>query len=119
MKIILDGILENISTRSDGTTKITVGANEMDASKAGELFQLRNKYVKFLISDSEITELEANVVDSTKLTGTRKKSQSSRLRGCLYRLWEQSGYAVEFENYYQTQMEQLIESVKAKLNEAA
>ena len=79
MKIILAGSMDSIATRVDGTVKIALSTQELDAGNAAQLFQLRGKYIKFLLSDSEITELEANVIDAEKLTGTKKKSQSWKL----------------------------------------
>ncbi len=115
MKIILAGVIENISTRADGSIKFTIGSQEMESSTAGRLLDMRGKYIKVLLSDSEITELEANVVDAEKVVGTRKKTQSARLRAVLYIAWEQSGLQISFEDYYRTETERVIETVKSKL----
>jgi hypothetical protein len=119
MKIILAGAIENISTRQDGSVKVTFSTQEMDSSNAGQLFQLRGKYVKCLLSDTGITDIEANVVDSEKMAGTKKKSQSARLRAVLYVGWEQSGLSIPFEDYYRTESERIIEHYKSKLNKEA
>ena len=115
MSIVLTGVIENISTRVDGSIKFTVGSQEMESSTAGRLLDMRGKYIKVLLSDSGITELEANVVDAEKVTGTRKKSQSARLRAVLYVAWEQSGLQISFEDYYRTETERMIEIIKSKL----
>lgn len=115
MKIVLAGTLENISTRVDGSVRITFGTQEMDSSKAGDLFQMRGKYTKCLLSDTNITDMEANVVDAERVVGTKKKSQSARLRAVLFVAWEQSGLQIPFEDYYRTETERMIEIIKAKL----
>jgi len=116
MKIILDGNLEGLNTRNDNSVVIKFSTQELDSSKAGELFQLRNKYCKLLISDSNISTLEAELVDNTKLTGEKKKTPSSRLRGVLFRCHEQSGLQIPFDDFYNAEMEKIIIHFKSKLN---
>jgi hypothetical protein len=118
-KIILGSVIENISTRQDGSFKIVIGTQEIDKSQVSDLFEMRNKFCKVLFSSSNITDLEAVTVDSESLVGTKKKSPSQRLRAVLYRLWEASGYQVDFDGFYQAEMERIIEGVKEKLNQAA
>lgn len=115
-KIILDGILETISTRVDGSVSVKFGTNELDASIASNLFQLRGKYCKALFSDSNITALEEEMVDKTQIAKTGKnKTKSQRLRAVLYRCWEQSGLSIEFDAYYDSEMERIIETRKSTL----
>ena len=117
MKLVIAGTLENISTRVDGTVKITFGSQEIDNDSAGKLFSLRGKYCKFLLSDSEITEAEENLIDSEKIdASSNKKSPSQRLRSVLFLLWEQSGRTIEFKDYYKAEIERMIEGVKEKLD---
>ena len=118
MKIILESTLETISTRVDGTLKLTLSTQEIDSSKAGELFQLRGKFCKFLLSDSNITKLEEELVDSTALVGGKKqKTASQRLRAVLFRLNESNGGNEEtFEQFYKSELERIIEHYKAKLD---
>lgn len=116
MKIVLDGTVETLKTRQDGTVTIAFSTQELDSSKGGELFQLRGKYCKALFSDSNITELEKELVDKTVIAKTGKnKTKSQRLRAVLYRSWEQSGLSIDFEQYYDTEMERIIETRKATL----
>jgi hypothetical protein len=114
-KIVLDGVLESISTRMDGTVSVKFGTNEMDSSNAASLFSLRGKYCKALFSDNNITALEEEVVDKTQIAKTGKnKTKSQRLRAVLYRCWEQSPHHdnVSFEDFYNTEMEIIIERYK-------
>lgn len=115
-KIVYTAILENISTRSDGTIKLTLGCNEMGSSDAGILFQLRNKYLKCLMSDNNISPVDENILVETQLQdGKKVKSKSQRLRAVLFRVWEQSGIPIEFDDFYNTEMEKIIEHFKTKL----
>lgn len=113
-KIILETILESIATRVDGTMKITLSTQEIDPATAVNLFQLRGKFCKSLISDSNITKLEEELVDSTPLvSGKKNKSESQRLRAVLFLLSQQMQQ--DFEPFYKQKMEDLILHFKSKL----
>lgn len=116
MKIILEGVIEGLSTRNDGSVKVSFVTQELDPSTGGNLFQLRNKFCKALFSDSNITPIEEELVDNTELRGGKKaKSPSQRLRAVMYRIHEQQGIPVEFEKWYASEMETLIEQYKNAL----
>lgn len=118
MKIILESTVDGISSRVDGTVTIKISTQELDSSKAGELFSLRGKFIKCLLSDSNITKLEEELVDSTQLVGSKKnKSQASRLRAVLFRINEQNGGDdTSFEVFYKNETEKLIDHYKKKLD---
>ena len=44
-----------------------------------------------------------------------QKTASMRLRGVIYRIWEQSNREQDSETYYQVKMESLINSLKEKI----
>ncbi len=117
-KIILSAIVENISTRSDGTFKIVIGTNEIDKQSVSELFELRNTFCKLLLTSNNITPLDDKLIDELKIKdGKKVKTKSQRLRAVLYREWEQQGLQIEFDTYYDTIMEGYIEKHKANLDQ--
>lgn len=116
MKLILETTVEGISTRVDGSLKLTLSTQEVDSSTAGNMFQLRGKFVKCLLSDSNVTEIESELVDKTPLASVKKnKSESQRLRAVLFRLHEQLNDGSDFEVYYKSTMNNLIDHFKQKL----
>ena len=118
MKILLESIVESISTRSDGSVKITLGTQELDSSAAGNLFQLRNGFVKVLLSDTNISAIEESLVDEQKIQGGKKaKSPQQRLRSVMFRVHEQQGISQEFDEWYKSEIENLINRYKDFLNE--
>lgn len=118
MKLIISGTLENISTRNDGTIKFTIGTQELDSSQAGNLFQLRNKYIKALLSDSNITDLEVKLVDAEQVSDNKKvKSPSQRLRAVMFRVHEQNRINQDFETWYKSEIERMIDGYKEVLNQ--
>lgn len=116
MKIVLDGTVETLKTRQDGSVTISFSTQELDSSKGGELFQLRGKYCKALFSNNNITTLEEELVDKTKISSTGKnKTKSQRLRNVLFIEWQQSGLSITADEYYDIEMEKIIEYRKSKL----
>ena len=113
MKLILSGSIENISTRADGTLKFTIGTQEIDPSQAGTLFQMRNKYVKVLVSDTNISEMEERIVDEQHIKDAKKvKSKAQRLRGAMFKAHESQGISISFDDFYNSEMESLIDKYK-------
>lgn len=117
MKIVVLGILENISTRQDNSIKLVIGSQEMDDEMAGKLFSLRNKYLKMLLSDNNITPIEEALIDEQRLPdGKKAKSESQLLRNVLFRLHEyEGGNKDTFDVYYKDIMRKIIEHYKDKM----
>jgi len=71
-----------------------------------------------LISDSNITTLEAESVDSTTLVGgAKQKTASQRLRAVLFILSTLNNNDNNFDYFYKQEMEKFISSVKYKIDE--
>lgn len=118
MKIVLDGCIECMNTRQDNSWVVKFATQELDGSKVSSLSELKKNggYCKVLISNSNITALEEELVDNTKIAAVGKtKTHSQRLRAVLYRCWEQSGLQMEFDQYYNTEMERIIDVRKSTL----
>ena len=117
MKLIISATVEGISTRQDGTVCVKIGSQEMDSSNAAQLFEFRNKFVKVLISDTNITAPEEALINESVIQDGRKiKSKAQRLRACLYLNWELTDQQMDFEMYYSAYMENLISLLKSKLD---
>jgi len=115
MKIIIEAQIDGIASKVDGTVSIKIGTQELDKNSAGDLFGLRGKHCKVLISDSNITKLEEEIVDSQPLvSGTKHKTDSQRLRAVLFRYAEQQ--QTDFELFYKTEMNKVIEHYRSKLD---
>lgn len=105
-------ILSSISYTKDGGVRLGFVTNELPSSEKliiAEFFQkfgfLLFKSNEFNISDVPTEEAE----DTTK-------TPSKRLRAVLFLLWKQTGEKGDFESYYRTQIEKVIENIKGKLD---
>lgn len=56
-----------------------------------------------------------NVPEQKASSGVKAKSPSQRLRNTIFVLWKQKGERGDFESFYDSIMEQLIENIKDKL----
>lgn len=114
--ILLASIIENISTRSDGTIKVVLGTQEMSQGKAGELFALNRKLAAVYISPKDtINQKELDQVDSVEVD-MPGKTQSQRIRAVLYKLFEQDNEGhKDFKAYYQSKTEVIITHLKSKI----
>ena len=118
MKIIIEGCIESLNTMVDNTWKIKFSTQELDGSNVAQLSDLKKQggYCKVLISNTNITELEAETVDSVNIIGGKKnKTESQRLRAVLFRMHEQNNSELSFEDWYKTEMEKIISHYKSKL----
>lgn len=117
MKIILDGAIEGLKTRQDGSVVLSFSTQELDPDAAGRLFQFRNKYVKCLLSDNGIQKLEEELVDAAQaVDGRKSKSPSQRLRSVLFLVHTNNGGVKEdFDKFYGPEMERIIEHYKSKI----
>ena len=99
-----NAIIDKVSTLKDGSVRVSLITRALSPTQMAELFFWVNKEILAIEID------ESNKDD---------KSPSQRLRGVIYRLWEQSSdrkaYNDEFELYYRSKLERIIESLKDKL----
>ena len=101
----------------DGSVKLVIGTQELDSTEASRLFELRNRFIKYLLTDSNITPLDEQLIDDVKLKdGKKVKTPSQRLRAVIYRVAEQAGQKEHFEEYYLQEMENLINNYKSRLD---
>ena len=120
MNLIIPAGLEAIATRAVGTLKLTFSTPELDANKCAELFAYRRKEVLLLLSTGSISDKQKDVIEQTtkELKDIRGKSHSQRLREALYLLHKQEDSMLSFKEYYKQKMENLINIVLEKLNDA-
>lgn len=117
MKLITEGTVEGIATRQDTTITIKFATQELNDSDTSKLFYFRNKYVKLLLSDTKITEIEAGLVDETAITsGKKANSPSKRLRAVMFRMHQDQRITAPFEEWYNNEIERLIIHYKDSLN---
>jgi hypothetical protein len=116
--ILISGIIEGLSTRKDKTCKLVIGTNELNPAQMSELFNLNQQFCYLCLKKEPFQKEETDLLDSLKTDLDNLKTPSQRLRGILYRNFEQDnkGY-LEFNSYYIAEMERIFEHYKNKLND--
>lgn len=116
--IILQAIVERVATRKDKTLAITLGSNELSPSEAAELLSSSQQFVYCAIKKDEFKAIEVNAIEGADLDFPEKKSQCQRLRGVLFKLFEQQpeGFA-DFDSYYKFHTEKIISHYKNKIEQ--
>lgn len=115
MKVQIPAVITKVETLADRTVKLTVLASrEMSAEDTSKLFSLvHNEGWAVFSPTNDITE--ADIPDEKPDNMLGQKTQAQRLRGVIYRIWEQKGKPGDNETFYRTYMERLIEREKSNL----
>lgn len=112
--ITCDVILTSARTRSDGSLGISFATPELPAESKTAFFELLNQNIKMLLQP-----LAGDAVELHDVKGSfDEKTPSQRLRAVLFCLWKQENEAIDFEVYYRTKVNGIIEHLKLKLNPA-
>jgi len=114
--IIIPVIIEGVSTRKDNTISVKLACNELSPSDIGVVMSMHNKYAYCAIKPENFTKTELDMIQNLKVSDDIGKSPSQRLRGVLYRTFENENEGFKnFESYYTNKMETIITHLKNKL----
>ena len=114
MKVTLSAQLLKVESRADRTYKLIFNTQELKGEEAAKLLPLLLSQGYLLFSPQELDEADVPNEKPDLMTGTKTKAQ--RLRGVIYRVWEQQGKHGDSESFYRTYMERLIEREKSNLD---
>lgn len=98
----------------DNSVKLIFETREVTGMEIAILMEYRQKEGYLLFSPNKDIK-ESDVPDEKADSMTGQKTQAQRLRGVIYRLWEQNGKKGDSESYYKSVMEGLIEQLKERL----
>ena len=115
--IQLPVLVTSLATRVDGAIKITLETRELSGQDSATLFDLRGTEAWVIIAPSEIKEEDVNLPTERADPALGTKTPSQRLRGVLFRLWQQNGGGTDFESFYRIKLESIIDQLKAKLHD--
>jgi len=109
--------LVKYESRSHGSLRLVFDSQE------GVLDEIRNKiiagheklgHLSFLPEERELDALD--VINLPKIEYEKgEKSPSTRLRAVLFVFWKEKKMTITFEEFYRSQLEKYIESVKQQL----
>lgn len=116
---LFPAILGGIRSRKDKTFAITFDTNELSPEQSSNLMSNLNEFGYVAFKKESFNTDEKQLLDSLKADNIEdgSKTPSQRLRGVLYRNWEQEneGYNL-FTDYYRAKLEVIITHFKGKLD---
>ncbi len=115
--LIINTILESISSRRDKSFKLIFGTNELTPDQVKEVSAALQKFIYLALKVDDFKTEEKEILDDLE-SGYEdtNKSQSQRIRAVLFILWKQSTKGFEdFELYYKHMTEMYISHLKSKI----
>lgn len=113
MKVQLSAQLLKVESRADRTYKLIFNTQELQGEEAAKLLPLIMTQGWLLFDPQELDDADVPDYKPDGLTG--QKSQAQRIRGALYRKWEQQGKKGDFEHFYTIATERILDQIKATL----
>ena len=114
--VIFEGGVAKVSTLADGSLSLTIHTQELPPDTMVRVFEMKKKPSMVLLSsDDKISKEEIDLIENFtteyEFTG---KTPSQRLRGVLFRVWEQGPQAqgYDFAIWYEAQIERIISKYK-------
>ena len=110
----LAAIFSGIKSRKDRSYRLEFDTRELGGADAATLLGMQMTEAWLIVAPTgDITE--ADIPQERANAGLGMKTSSQRLRGVIWRLWEQSGKPGDFEDYYRGKMELVIDKFKENL----
>lgn len=105
-------ILTSVALSKDGGVRLGFTTNELTDEEKLIVSKFHNKFGFVLFKSNEFSLDDIPKEDAED----KSKTPSKRLRATLFVLWKQLGENGDFETYYRTQVEKIIEHLKTKLD---
>ncbi len=114
MKAIkLNAVITSISSKKDRSLGLRIETPELTTTERSEIMDIQGMNV-----DLFIKPLDEEAAGITEIkTELDSKTQSQRIKAVLYILWKQDMEDMDFNTYYQSRTERIIEYLKSKINE--
>ena len=115
--LTLPVIYEGSRDLKDRSKKLTFCTNEINPKQAASLQVLVQQFCYLAIKNEPFKNDELEILNTAKTDfNDHGKTPSQRLRGVLFRLWEQNneGYK-DFQLYYNYHMERFIDHLKSQI----
>ena len=102
----------SVTSRQDGSVKLSFVTPELRPSEAGACIGLHGKNVTVSIVPEDAAPEEMVRVDTER----RVKSKGERLRGVHWLIWQRQGSNGNFETWYDACFEAIMSDLKAQLD---
>jgi len=114
MKVQTPALISKIATKADGSIQVVLETPELPPNEMSKLFELRKAQGWFLFSENTFSEED---IPKEQADVGEGKSPAQRLRATLYVVWNSQGRKGDFEAYYRTAIERMINIAKERIEE--
>ncbi len=111
--IQLPASLDGISTKKDGSLGVRITTQELNSEQKVHLMEYLNQFGWFCFKPNEFKESE---LPSKDAEGNKRKTPAQRLRSILFLLWDRSDKSMTADQYYEREIERIIEHFKKQLD---
>ena len=114
---VFTATVDGIRSLQDRSLKLSLTTQELSPDDVGGIFGFQGQYCKVLITTENVTTIVQESVEATEVEHwERSKSPAQRLRAVLFKCWDSDKENMpDFDTYYKSKMEQIINHYKAKL----
>lgn len=116
MSVLIPAVFTKPVFRADKSVSLHFETREFSGVEAVDLMDLRDSEGWLLFTKNAEEATESIIPDEKADAMLGNKTQAQRLRGVIYRLWEQNGSKGDFESYYRVYTEKIIDQIKEKLS---
>ncbi len=109
---LVNAAIGTVSSREDGSVKLSVITAELRPSEAGLLMGYHGKAARVIIHPHDDAQAEVAKVSTER----GQKTPSQRLHAVLFLNWKQEGSQGIFQHYYENKMNLILETWKARLD---
>lgn len=115
--VTFTGQIQKIESRADRSVKLTIvtSTEVNNPQELAKIFSMADEVVGVGIKEGHMTTVELLDLPEPDPEFKGDKTPAQRMRAVLYRWWEGKGKPGDFEMFYKTQYERLIDQVKEKL----
>ena len=119
MRILTQGILDGYQRRKDRSVSLRFITQEKSSIEVMAIDELVDTFgILYFRAAEEMNKDEVNDLDNIELDLYDKpKTQSQRLRGVLFKLWESQGKQGDFKTFYKQKTESVIEHFKQQIDD--
>jgi hypothetical protein len=114
--LLLPALLESFRTLKDKTLKVQFETQELTPNEFAELSESLQQFGYLAFKKEPFRKEEINAIQDLQTELETGKTPSQRLRGVLYRMYEQDAQGFKsFTTFYEHQLEIIINHFKTKI----
>lgn len=117
MIVHFTGHIQKVESKADRSIKLTlITSTEINnPTELAKIFSMTDEVVGVGIKEGSFKQEELLELPEPDPEYKGDKSPAQRMRGIIYRIWEQKGKRGEFMDYYKSKMESLNDRLKDQL----